>query len=41
MYYNDMGGGYAYEADAGDYKRKFWKYQNELEKLGFEPEKYL
>lgn len=41
MYYSDLGGGYAYEADAGDYERKFWKYQNELEKLGFEPEKYL
>lgn len=41
MYYNDMGGGDAYYAEAGSYKAESMKYQKELEKLGFEPEKYL
>lgn len=41
MYYNDMGGGDAYAAEARNYRSKFRKYEKELEKLGFEPEKYL
>lgn len=41
MYYSDMGGGDVYYREAENYKAKFLKYQNELEKLGFEPEKYL
>lgn len=40
MYYNDMGGGDAYAAIASDYMGEFRKYEKELEKLGFEPEKY-
>jgi hypothetical protein len=41
MYYNDMGGGDAYAAEASNYRSEFRKYEKELEKLGFEPEKYL
>lgn len=42
MYHNDMGvAGYAHSAAASDYEAKAMKCQKELEKLGFEPEKYL